>query len=120
MAILLVLLVKKVLLGKATDIGFVDCTPLRVCRNQRLHIHKTFKGIAQMCKCSMGWLFGAPHLICNERGELLNFMITPSDVNDRKPLEYKSVMKFIFGEFVDEKGYIDRNLRGCLLMTYCL
>ena len=31
----------------------------------------------------MGWFFGFKlHLICNERGELLNFMITPGDVDD--------------------------------------
>ena len=60
---------------------FVDSTPLRVCRNQRIHIHKTFKGIAQRGKCSMGWFFGFKlHLICNEKGELLNFMITPGSM----------------------------------------
>ena len=43
--------------------------PLKVCRNQRIHIHKVFKGIAQRGKCSMGWFFGFKlHLICNERG----------------------------------------------------
>ena len=64
--------------------------PEVVCKNQRIHIHKTFKGIAQRGKCSMGWFFGFKrHLICNEKGELLNFMITPGDVDDRKPLEYK-------------------------------
>ena len=76
-AIPLALFIKKVLLGKCTGISFVDSTPLRVCRNQRIHIHKVFKGIAQRGKCSMGWFFGFKlHLICNERGELLNFMIT--------------------------------------------
>lgn len=82
-AIPLALFIKKVLLGKCTGISFVDSTPLRVCKNQRIHIHKTFKGIAQRGKCSMGWFFGFKlHLICNERGELLNFMITPRDVDD--------------------------------------
>ena len=39
----------------------------------------------------MGWFFGFKlHLICNEKGELLNFMITPGDIDDRKPLEYKA------------------------------
>ena len=89
-AIPLALFIKKVLLGKCTGISFVDSTPLRVCKNQRIHIHKVFKGIAQRGKCSMGWFFGFKlHLICNEKGELLNFMITPGDVDDRKPLEYK-------------------------------
>ena len=57
-AVPLALFIKKVLLGKCTGISFVDSTPLRVCRNQRIHIHKTFKGIAQRGKCSMGWFFG--------------------------------------------------------------
>ena len=71
------LFIKKVLLGKCTGISFVDSTPLSVCKNQRIHIHKVFKGIAQRGKCSMGWFFGFKlHLICNEMGELLNFMIT--------------------------------------------
>ena len=43
-AVPLALFIKKVLLGKCTGISFVDSTPLRVCRNQRIHIHKTFKG----------------------------------------------------------------------------
>ena len=80
-AIPLAIFIKKVLLGKCIGISFVDSTPLRVCRNQRIHIHKTFKGIAQRGKCSMGWFFGFKlNLICNEKGELLNFMITPGDI----------------------------------------
>ena len=64
----LALFIKKVLLGKCTGISFVDSTPLRVCKNQRIHIHKVFKGIAQRGKCSMGWFFGFKlHLICNEQ-----------------------------------------------------
>ena len=43
----LTLFIKKVLLGKCTSINFVDSTPLRVCKNQRIHIHKVFKGIAK-------------------------------------------------------------------------
>ena len=64
---------QKVLLGKCTGISFVDSTPLRVCRNQRILIHKTFKGIAQRGKCSMGWLFGFKlHIICNEKRRIDN------------------------------------------------
>lgn len=107
----LALFIKKILLGKCTGISFVDSTPLRVCKNQRTHTHKTFKGIAQRGKYSMGRFFGFKlHLICNERGELLNFMFTPGDVDDRKPLEYKTFMEFIYGKLVDNKGYVGRNL----------
>jgi hypothetical protein len=110
-AIPMALFIKKVLLGKCTGISFVDSTPLRVCKNQRIHMHKVFKGIAQRGKCSMGWFFGFKlHLICNEKGELLNFMITPGDIDDRKPLEYKAFMKFIYGKLVADKGYIGKNL----------
>ena len=46
-ALPLTLFIKKFLLGRCTGISFVDSTPLRVCKNQRIHIHKVFKGIAQ-------------------------------------------------------------------------
>ena len=101
------ILIKKILQGKCTGISFVDSTPLRVCRNQRISIHKTFKGIAQRGKCSMGWFFD---LICDEKGELLNFMITQGILDDRKPLEYKVSVEFIYGKLVGEKGYISKNL----------
>lgn len=110
-AIPLALFIKKILLGKCTGVSFVDSTPLRVCRNQRIHMHKTFKGIAQRGKCSMGWFFGFKlHLICNEKGELLNFMITPGDIDDRKPLEYKAFVDFIYGKLIGDKGYIGKRL----------
>ena len=53
-AIPLAIFIKKMLLGKCTGISFVESTPLRVCRNQKTLIHKTFKGIVQRGKCSMG------------------------------------------------------------------
>ena len=34
---------EKVFLGKCTGISFVDGTSFRVCRNQRIYIHKTSK-----------------------------------------------------------------------------
>ena len=59
----------------------------------------------------MGWFFGFRlHLICNEKGELLNFIITPGDVDDRKLLEYKAFVEFIYGKLVADKGYIGKNL----------
>ena len=110
-AIPLALFIKRVLLGKCTGISFVDSTPIRVCRNQRIHIHRTFKGIAQRGKCSMGWFFVFKlHLICNEKGELLNFMITPDDIDDREPLKYNAFVEFLYGKLVGDKGYIGKEL----------
>ena len=81
-AIPLALFIKEALPGKCTGISVVDSTPPRVCKNRRIHIHKTFRGIARRGKCSMGRFFGLKlHLICDEHGALLNFMITHGDVD---------------------------------------
>ena len=106
-----VIFVKKCLLGKCTGISFVDSTLLRVCRNQRILMHKVFKGIARRGKCSLGWFYGFKlHLICNDKGEILNFMITSGDVDDREPLKVKSFVEFIYGKMVGDKGYIGKDL----------
>lgn len=110
-ALPMAIFIKKVLLGKCTGISFIDSTPLRVCRNQRIHMHKVFKGIAARGKCSMGWFFGFKlHIVCNEKGELLNFMFTPGDIDDRKPLEYKNFISEIAGKLFGDKGYINKKL----------
>ena len=110
-AVPMALFIKKVLLGKCTGISFVDSTPLRVCRNQRIHIHKVFKGIAQRGKCSMGWFFGFKlHLIINDKGEILNFMFTPGNVDDREPLKQGRFLENIKGKLCADKGYIGQAL----------
>ena len=79
--------IKKVLLGTCIGISFVDSLPLRVCRNQRILFHKTIEGLTEYGKCSIGWFFGfKSHLIINDKGEILNFMLTPGNVDDRVPL----------------------------------
>ena len=110
-AVPFILFVKKCCLGGCTGISFVDSTALRVCKNQRIHLHKLFKGLAQRGQCSMGWFYGFKlHLICNEKGDLLNFMVTPGNMDDRKPLRNKSFIERIFGRLVGDKGYISKNL----------
>ena len=79
----LVVFIKKVLLETCTGICFVDSTPLRVCRNQRIQVYKTLEGLAERGKCSMGWFFGFKlHQIINDKDEILNFMFTPGNVDD--------------------------------------
>ncbi len=58
----LTIFIKQVLLGQCTGISFVDSTPLRVCRNQRILIHKTFEGLATRGKSSMGWSLGLSYI----------------------------------------------------------
>ena len=110
-AVQLEVFVKEVLPGKCTGVNFVDSTPLRVCRNQRIHCHKVFKGIAMRGKCSMGCFFGFKlHLIINEKGEILNFMFTPGDIDDRETLKIRNFVKEIYGKLVADKGYISKEL----------
>ena len=107
----LAVFVKTILMGKCTGISFIDSTPLRVCRNQRILQHKTFKGIAQRGKCSMGWFFGFKlHIICNEMGEIVNFMFTPGNVDDRDPLKVERFTKELYGKIIADRGYISKDL----------
>ena len=86
-------------------------TELRVCRNQRIHLHRVFRGLAQRGQCSMGWFYGFKlHLVCNEKGELLSFMLTPGNVDDREPLKNTAFLENISGKLVGDKGYISKGL----------
>ena len=107
----LTIFIKKVLLGTCTGISFVDSTPLRICRNQRILIHKTFEGFAERGRCSMGWFFGFKlHLIINDKGEILNFMFTPGNVDDREPLKQGKFLENIKGKLCADKEYIGQAL----------
>lgn len=100
--------------GTATGISFVDSTSIAVCNNRRIHSHKVFEGLAQRGKNSMGWFYGFKlHLIINDRGELLAFMITAANVDDRKPVP--DMTKKLFGKLFGDRGYISQKLSEALL-----
>ena len=99
------LFLKEKCLGKCTGISFIDSTTLKVCRNQRIHNHKVFKGLAERGKSSMGWFYGFKlHLVCNEKGELLSFYLTKGNVDDRNPAHIKRLTKELFGKHFGDKG----------------
>lgn len=50
----LTIFIKKILLETCTGISFIDSTVLRVCRNQRILIHKAFERLAEHGRSSMG------------------------------------------------------------------
>lgn len=101
-------------LGQATGISFVDSTPLRVCHSRRIYSHEVFKEIAQRGKTSTGWFYGFKlHIVVNECGELLAFMITAGNIDDRKPVP--SLSKKLFGKLFGDKGYICAELGETLL-----
>jgi hypothetical protein len=98
-------------MGKCTGISFIDSTTLKVCRNQRIHSHKVFRGLAERGKSSMGWFYGFKlHLVCNERGELLSFYLTKGNVDDRNPKHIKVLCENLFGKMFADKGYISQAL----------
>ena len=85
--------------------------PLIFCRIKRGKQHKTFKGMATKGQCSIGWFFGFKlHLIINDRGEILDFMLTQGNVDDREPLKSDNSHKKIMGKLYGDKGYIGKDL----------
>jgi hypothetical protein len=98
-------------LGRCTGVSYIDSTPMRVCHTRREKIHKVFKGQATKGHCSLGWFFGFKlHLIINDRGEILDFMLTQGHVDDREPLKYKAFHDNVFGKLFGDKGYISKTL----------
>lgn len=107
----MVIFLKMIRLGSCTGISFVDSTPLRVCNNKRIYNHKVFDGIAERGKSTMGFFFGFKlHLVVNDKGEILNFVITPGNVDDREPLKDSNFLNKIFGKLFADKGYIGQKL----------
>lgn len=113
----LVLFLKTCRMGKCTGISFVDSTTLDVCNIKREWQHKVFDGIAGKGKSTMGWFFGFKlHLIINDRGEILSFLITRGNVDDRGPLEMESFVKNIFGKLYADRGYVSQRLADILFV----
>ena len=94
-------------------IAFVDSTPLQVCHNKRIPRHKTFSGVAERGKTSVGWFYGFKlHLVIDDKGDLVAFFVTPGNVDDRKGL--REMAKYIKGKLFGDKGYISKELQETL------
>src|SRR4028119_2180972 len=95
--------------GSCSGISFMDSTSLRVCHNKRIRQHKVFQNLAARGKTSVDWFFGFKlHLVVNDKGELLNFQVTPGNVDDRKPVP--KLLQQLFGKVFADKGYISLKL----------
>ena len=96
---------------KCTSISFIDSTPIRSCHIKREKQHKTFEEFAGKMKSTLGWFYGFKlHLIINDKGELLDFLLTPGNVDDRAPLKHMDFHKRIFGKLFGDRGYISKDL----------
>ena len=119
------LFLKTCYLGDCSGISFTNSTPIRVCKNKIIPRHRVFGGITERGKSTMGYFYGFKlHFIINDKGEILNFMITPGNVDDRKPLKDKSFVEKIRGKLYADKGCVFKDLTevlfvdGLHLITY--
>jgi transposase len=104
-------------LGDCSGISFIDSTSLDVCLNPRIPSHKVFAGLAARGKTSTGWFYGFKlHLVINDRGELLNVLLTPGNLDDRKPVP--RLVRKLFGKIFGDKGYLSKELYEQLLHTF--
>lgn len=111
----LTLYMKTCCLGQCTGISFIDSTPIRACNKKRITQNKVFKNIATIGKSTMGWFYGFKlHIVINDKGELLDFIITQANVDDRAPLKQDNFLKKIFGSLYADKGYISKQLSALL------
>ena len=91
-------------LGPCTGGSCVDSTKLAVGHNRRISQHRGFRGWAKRGKTSAGWFFGFKlHLVCNDRGALRTFRLTPGNVDDRTPVP--QLAQPVFGTLCGDKGY---------------
>jgi hypothetical protein len=96
---------------KCTGISIIDSTPVRVCHVKRERSHKMFKGLAAKSKSTVGRFFGFKlHLIINDRGEIIEFLVTQAHVDDREPLKDRTFHQKLFGKLFGDKGYISKDL----------
>lgn len=113
----LVLFLKLCRMGECTGISFVDSTTLKACHIKREKQNKVFSGIATKGKSTIGWFFGFKlHIIINDKGEILSFVITQGNVDDREPLNSESFIKSVFGKLYADRGYISQTLRDILFV----
>ena len=101
--------------GRCTGITFVDSTMIPICHNLRRYANKVFKGIATDGKGTIGWCHGFKlHLPCNDRGEIVAFVLTGANVSDKDPEVFKVLAKRLYGKLFADKGYISQRLFDCL------
>ena len=76
---------------------------------------KVFKGFAEKDKSTMGWYVGFKlHLLCNDKGELVNFVLTKANVDDCDAKVIDTLTDKVFGKLYADKGYISQTLFGRL------
>ena len=113
----LALFLKTCRMGRCTGISFIDSTALKVCHIKREHSNKVFDGTATKGKTTLGWFFGFKlHIIINDKGEILSFVITQGNVDDRQPLSMESFIRNVTGKLYADRGYVSQKLAEILFV----
>ena len=82
---------------------------LKVCHNRRIQQHQVLKNLATRGKTSVDWLRSFKlHLVVNDKGELLNFTLTPGNTDDRQPVA--KLLQHLLGKVFADKGYVSQKL----------
>jgi hypothetical protein len=70
-----------------------------------------FKGTANRCHSSVGYFFGFKlHIAINDKGELLNYMLTRANKHDASTDLMEKLAKDLFGKLYGDKGYLSKKL----------
>jgi hypothetical protein len=102
-------------LSARSDHYYIDSKKLPVCDNHRIHSHRVFATIAGRGKSSTGWFYGLKlHLVTNQYGELVRFLITPANVADNNQQVLSKLLKRLKGKCYGDKGYLSAFLEELL------
>jgi hypothetical protein len=103
--LLIFLLTRK--LADCTGLSFIDSFKLEACHIKRTPKHKVLASIAKKSKTSTGWFYGTKvHLIINQKGEIVSFLLTPGNVSDNNQNLLIRITKKIWGKLFGDKGYL--------------
>jgi len=101
---------------ESTGINIIDSTVLRMYHNKHIKYNNVYKDLAKVSKSTMGWFFGFKlHLIINDKGEILSFNLTKSNVDERNIKAITKTTEQLFGKLFDDKGYICKAVSDILL-----
>lgn len=92
--------------AKRSGLYIIDSKRLEVCHLKREHSHRVFANSARKGKTSTGWFYGFKvHLVINDRGEIVNWTITPGNVADNNPDLLKQLLQGLQGICLGDRGY---------------
>lgn len=94
---------------ESDKINYIDSAKLVVCHNLRINSNRVFKDIAKRGKTSTGYFYGLKiHLVINDIGEIIDFVITPGNVADNNKELLRQLLQDVKGKVFGDKGYLTK------------